>query len=177
MDLTQLANLGEFIGGVAVLVTLVYLAIQMRGSVLSERSAGHRSFIENFNDSFFGPTQDPATANLLRRAAANFHSLTGDEQMVAASVWGSTMTLCQEGHFLRQAGTIDEELAMRIDGFIVSMLRVPGMAAWWEHAGQVYIPSFRTHVERLLADPNAPPSLDSLWHWFAESPAAEGDDR
>ena len=25
MDLTQLANLGEFIGGVAVLVTLVYL--------------------------------------------------------------------------------------------------------------------------------------------------------
>ncbi len=30
MDLTQLANLGEFIGGVAVLVTLVYLAVQTR---------------------------------------------------------------------------------------------------------------------------------------------------
>ena len=30
MDLTQLANLGEFIGGVAVLVTLVYLAVQIR---------------------------------------------------------------------------------------------------------------------------------------------------
>lgn len=29
MDLTQLANLGEFIGGVAVLVTLIYLAIQV----------------------------------------------------------------------------------------------------------------------------------------------------
>ena len=32
MDLTQLANLGEFIGGVAVLVTLIYLAVQMRQS-------------------------------------------------------------------------------------------------------------------------------------------------
>ncbi len=30
MDLTQLANLGEFIGGVAVVVTLVYLAVQVR---------------------------------------------------------------------------------------------------------------------------------------------------
>ncbi len=30
MDLTQLANLGEFIGGVAVLVTLIYLALQVR---------------------------------------------------------------------------------------------------------------------------------------------------
>ncbi len=28
MDLTQLANLGEFIGGVAVLVTLVYLEVR-----------------------------------------------------------------------------------------------------------------------------------------------------
>ncbi len=32
MDLTQLANLGEFIGGVAVLVTLIYLATEMRRS-------------------------------------------------------------------------------------------------------------------------------------------------
>ncbi len=30
MDLTQLANLGEFIGGVAVLVTLIYLTVQVR---------------------------------------------------------------------------------------------------------------------------------------------------
>ncbi len=32
MDLTQLANLGEFIGGVAVLVTLVYLSTQIKQS-------------------------------------------------------------------------------------------------------------------------------------------------
>ena len=30
MDLTQLANLGEFIGGLAVLVTLVYLTFQIK---------------------------------------------------------------------------------------------------------------------------------------------------
>ena len=39
MDLTQLANLGEFIGGVAVLVTLVYLAVQVRESTAAQRTA------------------------------------------------------------------------------------------------------------------------------------------
>ena len=34
MDLTQLANLGEFLGGVAVLVTLAYLAVQVRQSTI-----------------------------------------------------------------------------------------------------------------------------------------------
>ena len=38
MDLTQLANLGEFIGGVAVLVTLIYLALQVRQN--TRQSAG-----------------------------------------------------------------------------------------------------------------------------------------
>ena len=55
MDLTQLANLGECIGGVAVLVTLIYLASQVRQSntwnkqqglrhlkVSEDDSAGHR---------------------------------------------------------------------------------------------------------------------------------------
>lgn len=39
MDLAQLANLGEFIGGVAVLVTLIYLAAQVRHSADVQRQA------------------------------------------------------------------------------------------------------------------------------------------
>ena len=44
MDLTQLANLGEFIGGVAVLVTLGYLALQVRQSnELARADAIHKA--------------------------------------------------------------------------------------------------------------------------------------
>jgi hypothetical protein len=39
MDLTQLANLGEFIGGVAVLATLIYLALQLRHGRSDARAA------------------------------------------------------------------------------------------------------------------------------------------
>ncbi len=43
MDLTQLANLGEFIGGVAVLVTLIYLATQVRQSTAEVGQVTRRS--------------------------------------------------------------------------------------------------------------------------------------
>ena len=39
MDLTQLANLGEFIGGIAVVLTLIYLALQVRQSADIQRQA------------------------------------------------------------------------------------------------------------------------------------------
>ncbi len=42
MDLTQLANLGEFIGGVAVLVTLIYLAVQVRQGNRLARAQVHQ---------------------------------------------------------------------------------------------------------------------------------------
>ncbi len=58
MDLTQLANLGEFSGGVAVLVTLIYLARQVRQSTAAQTTAAEIATADaaykfvNLNSSF-----------------------------------------------------------------------------------------------------------------------------
>jgi len=49
MDLTQVANLGEFIGGVAVLVTLIYLALQLRHNTSALRAGAAQAFGEGIN--------------------------------------------------------------------------------------------------------------------------------
>ena len=46
MDLTQLANLGEFVGGVAVLATLVYLALQVCSTAANSRYAARESLAQ-----------------------------------------------------------------------------------------------------------------------------------
>ena len=43
MTLSDLGNIGEMLGGVAVLVTLVYLALQIRQNTRTMRSAAHHS--------------------------------------------------------------------------------------------------------------------------------------
>ena len=40
MTLLQLSQIGEFLGGLSVLLTLVYLAVQIRGNTRAVRSAG-----------------------------------------------------------------------------------------------------------------------------------------
>ena len=49
MDLTQLANLGEFIGGVAVLLTLVYLVVETRRNRIATETASVDSLASGFN--------------------------------------------------------------------------------------------------------------------------------
>ena len=41
MELAQLAQLGEFVGGIAVLVTLVYLAVQVRQNTNAVVTTSH----------------------------------------------------------------------------------------------------------------------------------------
>ncbi len=41
MDLNQLADIGEFLGGTAVLVTLIYLAVQVSGSKRALKAQAH----------------------------------------------------------------------------------------------------------------------------------------
>ncbi len=75
MDLTQLANLGEFIGGVAVLVTLVYLAVQTRQTrAAAEETAkfasvgGSLASVERYGHWREMVLRDPNLADLLVKA-------------------------------------------------------------------------------------------------------------
>jgi hypothetical protein len=52
MTLEQLANIGEFISGVAVIASLIYLAIQIRQNTRTVKSSTHLANTKNWNDIF-----------------------------------------------------------------------------------------------------------------------------
>ena len=111
MDLNQLANLGEFIGGVAVLVTLVYVAVQVRqGAVAQQRAA------------------DIAASDALQNSADRysvFRRMVGDEAL--GEVWAK--------------GLRDEELthgeAVRVRAAMQELaFSTIATSATWQAAGQ-----------------------------------------
>jgi hypothetical protein len=50
MNIETLGNLGEFIGSLAVLVTLVYLSIQTRQTVVMSRQRSHSDILARRQD-------------------------------------------------------------------------------------------------------------------------------
>ena len=65
MDLSQLADLGEFIGGVAVLVTLVYLAAQIRQNTKVVATNTQSGIFESWAALASDVVRDPAVAALI----------------------------------------------------------------------------------------------------------------
>ena len=80
LDITTLAAWGEFIGGIAVVVTLAYLAFQMRQNTETVRANSVRELTESIL-SATAALIESENADLYLRGARSYSSLTSEEKL------------------------------------------------------------------------------------------------
>jgi hypothetical protein len=166
MDLTQLANLAEIIGGIAVLVTLIYLALQVQQGNLAQSRETYRALVAELNSILFTPMTDPDMMALLQKSTLDFDSLSRHEQGMINGVWSPLMVLSGEIFSAKKHGSIDPLMSHQQDFITASFLQMPGMAAWWEHLKPYWNPDVVAHVEGLLACPDCPRPAHEMLPWY-----------
>lgn len=80
MTLQDLGNLGEFTAAVAVLISLIYLAVQIRQNTRWVKIQIFESIISKLID-WHGRTQDEGLARLYLEGRKGFESLNGEDQL------------------------------------------------------------------------------------------------
>lgn len=81
MTLTELGSLGEFISGLAVVVTLVYLAIQIRHNTRAVRSSMHQDMIESTLRIAESLSDNSDLGRIVLKADQDYESLTSEERV------------------------------------------------------------------------------------------------
>ncbi len=150
MDLTQLANLGEFIGGVAVLVTLIYLASQVRQSNTWNKQQGFRDIQGRAVDWVEHVTSTKEMAHLYNTGCADYDGLDEDDRFrfnwLQVRRW-ATYELVIDYH---EGGSMKDEILLIIESYLRKDLSKPGIRRWWVDFGQeTFASDFRQHVDRL----------------------------
>ena len=99
-----LGSYGEFIGSIAVLVTLVVLVIQVRTARTEISSQMSREFKRHNNDAFYQITQNTELLNIHVQAQRDYQSLT-DAEKVRWQFWLFTwITQTEDGFIARREG-------------------------------------------------------------------------
>ena len=147
MDLTQLANLGEFIGGVAVLVTLIYLAAQMRQANRMTRLAAS----DKFSDSWIELARDSlAHTDLYLAGAGRYRDLEPRERLQFRWVVGMVFYNLQNFHMKYRSGVMDSDECDQQYQILIWYLAGPGMRDWWQESSSVYSKPFADLVTSIL---------------------------
>jgi len=149
MNLNDLANLGEFIGGVAVVATLVYLAVQIRQNTQSVRSSAETAMSHHVAAWSSEVVHNPDLGRIWDVAAADPDSLTDDEKRVYLWYVAQIFYLYEGQFHLFADGHIRARSWSSKAKFLVMLLKLPLVDAWWGSRLAPLSDDFVNYIDRL----------------------------
>ena len=155
LDITTLAAWGEFIGGIAVVVSLLYLASQIRQNSKLLRASTTSATTQSRLSWMAMPVQDPEVAKIFYDGLADYDSLSGTERQRFQLLLSSQFVgLIQEYEFHRDGigspGTWEQStLGMHWQ------LQQPGGQQWWREWRWSVPQEFRDFVDGLIREGEA----------------------
>jgi hypothetical protein len=147
-----LGNVGEFIGAIAVLATLAYLAVQIKQNTTALRSGNAATVQINIQNLATSAILDREFSDILIRGMAEPMQLTPSER-VALYAWFFNMLKNGElafAHFSK--GDLDEDYWQAYLNFLQSYWLTPGCKQYWADRKTAFVPAFQLAMEEWMAD-------------------------
>jgi len=165
MSFQDFGAIGEMVGGIAVVVSLIYVAYQIRQSSRQiEQNSRHleASMYYATNDAFYRwfalLAQDADLAALWRRALAG-ETLTPDETTRVHSLI-AMLFLSYENNFQQlRLGAVKRDTFEIARSEISTLMSRSVVRAWWQRQGQrTLTPEFRRAIDSLVSEAKVPES-------------------
>ena len=145
-----LGNLGEFLGSIGVIVTLIYLAIQIRQSSAATRAQAVQSTSDAMIQISLAQTSDEPWADLFGRAGTNYYGLTAHERNRVGWFWFALMRGEETLFHLYLEGSAPATTWDAHAGAISQNARSVGFRQWWRENPYPFTEEFSTLVDGLL---------------------------
>jgi len=168
MNWEALGAIGETVGAVAVIVTLGYLALQIRQNTQSLRLAAAHGWKSDGLDLRMRIVQDPDLARVFRTGLVDASSLDENDRVRFNITLAAIFDHLQFAFERRGEGLLDWDA---LEGFIRGYVGQPGTQDWWKSGRETLNQAFVSYVEENLL----PSSKGSRPYWVPTS-SARGDE-
>ena len=125
--LSELASLAEIAGAFAVVISLIYVGIQVNDSASAVRSAAANDANVAVQSWYLQIGSDQQTSDLFYRALMSQEPLSDEEEFQFLMMLHGVFLGFQNSYLLAKEGTIDPELRESITMSISGVRRLPGM--------------------------------------------------
>ena len=151
MNWEAVGAVGEIVGAVAVIVTLLYLSVQIKDSARAARSAAVTDATNAMLQFYSGLGNNPQTSALFLEGMAHPESMSRQNQFQFLMLLHSAFLGFQRSYFLAREGTLDVGLRDSIGTAILTVNQLPGMHFYWRQRKSYFQSEFVDWVEDLLA--------------------------
>ena len=149
MNWDAIGAIGEIIVAIAVLATLVYLALQVRQNTLQMRATSHHAVSDSLNHLNILFAENAEVSAIWLEGCDDRSSLTREQKWRFDATARAYMHVCETMYFQAEVGTGDRTIKVAEERGMVMILATPGCRQWWAENPYGFSVEFRDYVERV----------------------------
>ena len=179
LSLEQASNLAELVGVALVIVSIIYLTIQVRQNTKAMRIQTVHDLSAMYIEAQSSIAQNGELMALVQRGQFNYGALDAEEQGRFGIQVAALLRMFSDLHYQHLQGTLDYDEWLGFKCLVEDTLAYPGFQAVWEIRRHHHSSEFRKFVDNTIANPATrkaslypEPKTDSLTEELASNNSA-----
>ena len=153
MNWEALGSIGEIVGAAGVIVSLLYLAGQVRHNSKQMRHAAAQAVLDKLNGLIGQLAFTAGAGDVWTRGLSGLEALQGDEEVVRfSSMLLQAFWAYEEVFHYRQAGVVEDWAWIHAKAPIDHFMRTPGFQQWWQLRADWFGEEFRAFVDERMPE-------------------------
>lgn len=148
--LAKVLQVGEIIAAVAVVVSVVFVALEVRQNSRAQIRSTTQSAVSDYVGSLELLAANADLACLYARSAQDYEALSGSERLRFSAFYMATYYQLQEMHRLAEEGAIDADTWSGFHALLRETTRYPGVRQWFALRRDWFSERFQTYIDTLI---------------------------
>lgn len=153
MDLSYYANLAEILGTVAIVISLIYVAVQIRQNTRATRLSTAQNVSHDLRESIAIIASSTEMADIHVKAMQDIATLTPAEKHRFYIWLNNSYRMYENAYYQNKQGALDAYVWEGVVANLSIAFETPGYQAFWRDRKQIFSQEFQHFCENSLPTP------------------------
>jgi hypothetical protein len=167
MSLSDLASIGSLVSGIAVLISLIYLALQVRQAERNQQASIRQGRATRAVDIILA-AGEPSYAEALPKGTAGAANITLAEFGQFTAIYGAFLASAEDTFLQHNEGLLSEAVFASFRESWRQTLAQPGVRALWKLRRHGFEAGFVAFIDTLMLEAPAAATRDFFTAWTVE---------
>lgn len=149
MNWDAIGSVADVVAALGVIITLLYLAIQIREQTRESRLSATRELARDWTEGLRAFYDNEDTFELYQRAIVDYESLSGGDRIKAYMMFSSSLRAIELQYFHVTVGKLEPSMFVSTEFRIRQLSAMPGVRYWWANNKEQYNTKFIEYVESI----------------------------
>ena len=150
-NLEQVALIVEIIGGIVIIISLLFVGLQLKESAKATRSATAVTTVSELTSWYSNLGNSEQGSYVFWNFMTNPDSITPVERFQAIMNLHGILLTWQNSYYLVKEGTLDKRVQESLLEIINGVKNNPGFQIFWKSRKAIFLKEFQEYVEEIMA--------------------------